>query len=114
MNLLDHAFEALLGGPVAQMRTAGLLRIHPPKRVTQEVELAFRYLADSCLLLVDRELESAHDLAQSLQGFISLAFPAQDHEIVGVGHDATAETLLQPELLPPQHESAHIQIRQQR
>jgi hypothetical protein len=27
--------------------------------VSREIELAFRYLADSCLLLVDRELQLA-------------------------------------------------------
>ena len=55
----------------------------------------------------------AHDLAQSLQRRFGLAPPAQDHEIVGVGHDASAEASLQPELLPSQHEPAHVQIRQQ-
>src|SRR2546425_213768 len=74
----------------------------------------FRDLADSCLLLVDRELQASHDLAQSLQGLSGLALPAQDHEIIGVGHDATAEASLQSELLPPQHEPPHIQISQQR
>src|ERR1700676_4245973 len=64
------------------------LLIHPPKRVAQEVKLPFRYLADSCLLLVDRELQLAHDLAQSLQRLFGFAPPTQDHEIVGVGHDA--------------------------
>jgi hypothetical protein len=63
---------------------------------------------------VDRQFQSSHDLAQSLQGLSGLALPAQDHEIIGVGHDTTAEALLQPELLPSQHEPAHIQIRQQR
>jgi len=79
-----------------------------PKRVSQEVELPFRYLADSCLLFVDRELQLAHDLAQSSQGLCGLAPPAQDHEVVGVGHDARAEASLQPELLPSQHEPAHV------
>src|SRR5258708_24715207 len=89
---------------------AGARRIYPPKRVPQEIELPFRDLADSCLLLVDRELQLAHDLAQSLPGLLGLALPAQDHEIVGIGHDATAEASLQPELLPSQHEPTHVQI----
>src|SRR5215208_4210357 len=80
---------------------------------TQEVELPFRYLADSCLLLVDRELQLAHDLAQPLQRLFGIALLAQDHEVVGVGHDASAEASLQPEQLPSQHEPAHVQIRQQ-
>ena len=65
------------------------------------------------VFLVDRELQLAHDLAQSLQSLFGVAFSAQDHEIVGVGHDASAEALLQPEHLPSQHEPAHVQIRQQ-
>ena len=58
------------------------------------------------LLIVDRELQLTHDLAQLLQRLIGSAFLAQDHEIVGVGHDTTAEASLQPELLPSQDEPA--------
>src|SRR5664280_679128 len=97
MDVLDHALDAFLRWPVPQVRLSGSRRIHPPKRVAQEVELPFRYLADSCLLIVDRELQLAHDLAQSLQRLLGFALPAQDHEIVGVGHDASAEASLQPE-----------------
>src|SRR5712691_9673369 len=114
MDFLDHALDTLLRRPVAQSCLPRACRIHPPKRVPQEIELAFRDLADPCLLLVDRELQSSHDLAQSLQSLSGLALPAQDHEIIGVGHDATAEASLQSELLPPQHEPPHIQISQQR
>ena len=39
-----------------------------PERVSQEVELSFRHFADPCLLLVHRQLQLAHDLAQALQG----------------------------------------------
>ena len=79
-----------------------------------EVELAIRHLADPCLLLVHRELQLAHNLAQLLQCLIGVAFLAQDHKIVGIGYDTTAEALLQSELLPSQHEPAHVYIRQQR
>jgi hypothetical protein len=92
----------------------GFRRIHPPKRISQELDLPVRDLADPCLFLVDRELQSSHDLAQSLQCRFGLALPAQNHEIVRVGHDATAEASLQPELPPSQHELAHVKIRQQR
>src|ERR1019366_4498623 len=68
MDFLDHALDTLLRRPVAQSCLPRACRIHPPKRVPQEIELAFRDLADSCLLLVDRELQASHDLAQSLQG----------------------------------------------
>ena len=43
-----------------------------------------------------------------------VALPAQDHEVVGIGDEASAEAVLQPELLPPQHKPAHVDIRQQR
>jgi hypothetical protein len=36
------------------------------------------------LLLVHRELQLAHDLAQSLQRLVGVAVPAQDHELVGI------------------------------
>src|SRR5665811_505752 len=99
MDLLHHALDALLRWPVSQARLAGSRRIHSSERVAQEVELSFRHVTDSCLLLVDRELQLAHDLAQLLQRLIGFAFPAQDHEIVGIGHDPTAEASLQPCLL---------------
>src|ERR1017187_9389216 len=63
--------------------------MHSSERVAQKVELFFRYLTDACLLPVDRELQLAHDLAQLLQRLIGFAFPAQDHEIVRVGHDTS-------------------------
>ncbi len=47
-------------------------------------------------------------------GLFGFALPAQDHEIVGIAHDARAKASLQPELLPSQHQPTHIQIRQQR
>src|SRR6202165_533052 len=114
MDFLNHALDALLRWPVTQARLAGSRRIHSSERVAQKIELSFRDLADSCLLLVDRELQLAHDLAQLLQSLIGIAFLAQDHKIVGIGHDTTVEALLQSELLPSQHEPAHVYIRQQR
>ena len=44
----------------------------------------------------------------------ALPVPAQDHEVVGIDHEPTAEALLQTELLPPQNKPAHVDIRQQR
>jgi len=60
-----------------------------------------------------RQLQLAHEFAQAPQGLFGLARPAQDHEIVGVGHDARAEASLQPEHLPSQHKPAHVEICQQ-
>src|SRR5512141_655158 len=42
MDLLDHSANALLRRPHAQSGLAGRLRIDPPERVPQEVELSFR------------------------------------------------------------------------
>src|SRR5271166_6864958 len=66
--------------PVADTGLTGLRRIHPPERVAQEVELALRHFTDARLLLVHRQLQLAHDLPQSLQGFFAFASSAQDHE----------------------------------
>src|SRR5262252_275731 len=49
MDLLDHTLDTLLRWPVSQARLAGSRRIHPSERVSQEVELSFRHLTDSCL-----------------------------------------------------------------
>ena len=57
----------------------------------QEVELPFRNLADACLFRVDRQLQLTHEFAHPMQCFFGLASSAQDHEIVGKGHDPTAE-----------------------
>src|SRR3982074_2712049 len=112
MDLLNHALDALLRWPVSQARLTGSRCVSPPERLAQEVEPSCRDLADSCLLLVDRELQLAHDLAQLLQRLVGFTLLAQDHEIIGVGHDTTAEALLKSELLPSQHEPAHVYIRQ--
>src|SRR5215470_9734723 len=114
MDFLNHTLDALLRWPITQACLAGSRRIHPSERVAQKIELSFRDLTDSCLLLVDRQLQLSHDLAQLLQGLFGFAFPTQDHEVVGVGHDARAEASLQPEHLPSQHEPAHVEICQQR
>ena len=37
-----------------------------------------------------------HDLEQSSQGLFGFASPAQDHEIVGVGHDRTIRSKHSP------------------
>src|SRR6516162_1286216 len=113
MDLLDHAFDALLRWPVSQAGLAGSRRIHPPKRISQEVELPVRDLADACLLLVHCQLQLAHDLAQVVQRLLCTAPSAQDHKIVGVSDEASAEASLKSQLLPPQHKPAHVQIRQQ-
>ena len=66
-----------------------------PERVAQKVELPFRDPANSCLLLVDRELQLAHDLAQLLQCLIGIALLAQDHKVSSAGEfhpRALAET----------------------
>ena len=72
----------------------------------------FRDLADPCLIFVHRQLQLAHDLAQMVQRRFGVAPPAQDHEVVGIDDEASAETSFKAELLPPQHEPAHVEIRQ--
>src|SRR5208282_16384 len=79
----------------------------------QEVELPFRDPADSCLLLVHRQLQLTHDLAQVMQRRFGAALSAQDHEVIRVGDEPSAEASLKAKLLPPQHEPPHVKIRQQ-
>ena len=86
----------------------------PPKRVAQKIERLSRRPADPRLLLVDRKPQLARHLMKVLQGLFGLAFPTQNYEIVCVDHKARAQAFLQPKLLPPQHQPAHIQVRQQR
>src|SRR5271154_398491 len=101
MDFLDRALNAFLRRPVADTGLAGPRRIHSPERVSQEVELALRRLADARLLLVHRQLQLAHDFPQSLQGRFGLAPSAQDHEVVGVGPEPRAKASLKPEHFHP-------------
>jgi hypothetical protein len=48
-----------------------------------------------------------------VQRLLGAAPSAQDHKVVGIGDEASAEALLKAELLPPQHKPAHVQICQQ-
>src|SRR6516165_11110744 len=113
MDLLDHAFDALLRWPVSQACLAGSRRIHPPKRISQEIELPVRNLADLRLLLVHCQLQLAHDFAQVVQRLLCAASAAQDHKVIRIDDEASAEASLKAELLPPQHKPAHVQIGQQ-
>src|ERR1700747_1230626 len=88
-------------------------RVHSSEREAQEVELAFRDLADLCLVLVHCQLQLAHDFAQAMQRRFGVAPPAQDHEVIGISDKASAKALLKAELLPPQHKPAHVDVRQQ-
>ena len=81
--------------------------------IAQEVELPVRNPADPCLLLVHCQLQLAHDLAQVVQRIFRVAPSAQDHKIVRIGDEPSAEALLKTELLPPQHKPAHVKVRQQ-
>ena len=112
MDLFDRPLVALLRWPLSLASLAGPRRIHPSERVTQEVELAFRDLADPCLILIHRQLQLAHDLAQMVQRRFGVALSAQDHEVVGIDDKASAEISLKAELLPPQHKPAHVDVRQ--
>src|ERR1700745_645454 len=81
-------------------------------REAQEVELAFRDLADLCLVLVHCQLQLTHDFAQAMQHRFGGGPPAQDHGVIGIDDKASAATSLKAELLPPQHKPAHVDVRQ--
>ena len=62
--------------------------------------------------LVDRQFQPPHHVAHRRQGVIRPA-TTQDHEVVGIVDDPGLITGLMPEGLPTQHETSHVQIRQQ-
>src|SRR6266480_3434646 len=113
-RLIRSCRHQLLAIAPCQAGLARRARVHSSEREAQEVELPFRDLADLCLVLVHRQLQLTHDFAQAMQRRFGVAPPAQDHEVIGIGDKASAKTLLKAELLPPQHEPAHVKIRQQR
>ena len=55
------------------------------------------------------EMFTAYELMQRRFG---VAPPAQDHQVIGIGDKASAETSLKAEHLPPQHKPAHVDVRQ--
>jgi hypothetical protein len=59
------------GWPLAQAGLSGSRRVHSPKRVS---DLAFRHLADLCLLIVHRELQPAQDLAHRCSASSAVLF----------------------------------------
>ena len=75
---------------------------------------AFRDLADLCLVLVHRQLQLTHDFVQAMQRRFGVAPRAQDHEVVGIGDQPSAEASLKAELLPAQHKPAHVDVREER
>src|SRR6478609_5346585 len=77
MDLVDHALDALLGRSQSQAGLARRWRVHSSEREAQEVELAFRDLADLCLVLVHCQLQLTHDFAQAMQRRFGVAPPAQ-------------------------------------
>jgi hypothetical protein len=82
---LRHGLDAFLRWPEAELGFSGPHRVHPPGRVSQEGELALRHLADSCLLLVDRQLQLAQEFAHPRQSPFGFPLPTQDHEVVSIG-----------------------------
>jgi len=112
MNLLDHALDALFEGRYPRYAFPVLAEYHPPKRVSQEVELAFRHLQIRCLLLVDRQLQLAHDLAQSCKA--SSLCPSDTGSRDRRRKSRCVSRGFAPaEHLPSQHERPHVKIRQQ-
>src|SRR5207249_3267896 len=64
------------------------------------------------LRLVHRQLQLRHHVPHRGEGFSGLA-PTTDHEVIGVVHDVRSETPLVSQLLPAEHEPAHVQIAEQ-
>ena len=112
MDFLNHALDTLLGRAHANVRAARLRPVQPTKRVSQEIEGLLRNLADSRFLLIDSELQLTHDLAQFLQSLFSLTCPAQNHQVIRIGHQFS-QGLGQPKLPPCQHKPAHVNVCQQ-
>src|ERR1700719_410546 len=97
---------------MVQPGLAGSWRVQATERIAQEVKLPVRNYADPCLLLVTCKLQLEISLAQVVQRLLRAAPSAQDHKIVRISDEASAEALLKTELLPPQHKPAHVKIGQ--
>src|SRR6476659_7827283 len=103
----DLLLKADPEGPTLIFHAALSTRLVSPRRtpfrvclqhtIAQEVKLPVRNPADPCLLLIHCQLQLAHDLAQMVQCVLRAAPSAQDHKIVRIGNEASAETSLKAE-----------------
>ena len=106
LNLLSCRTRAKIG-------PARLRRVAPAERVPQEVERFLGQPADACLRFVDRQLQPRHHVPHRVQRLFGRAATA-DHEVIGIVDDASLQAAARAQRFPAQHESPHVQIRQQR
>src|SRR6266496_4013275 len=104
---LTDANHPFLGRHGAQIGPPRLRRVAASERVSQKIELLFRQLADPRLRLVHRQFQLLHDSPHRGERFFRVA-PTADHQIVGIVNDVRSQTLLVPQLLPAEHEPAHV------
>src|SRR3954454_24200203 len=106
---LTDAGHPLLRWNSAQIGPPRFRRIATSKRIPQKVELLFRHPADPRLCLVYRQLQSAHDVPHRCKCIFCTPATA-DHQVISIIDDIRSETLLVSQLLPAEHEPAHVQI----
>src|SRR4029450_7252657 len=96
----------------AQIGPPRLWRIATSKRITQKIEFLFRHPADPRLRLVYRQLQPVHDVPHRRK-YIFCTPATADHQVISIIDDIRTETLLVSQLLPAEHEPAHVQIAEQ-
>jgi hypothetical protein len=112
----DGATDALHPFPRwhrAQIDPSPAHRVASPERVSQEVELLLRQLADPRLVLVHRQLQLRPHPPHRSQSLLR-SDSTTDDQIIGIINHVRLPTLLVPKFLPPQHEPSHVQIVEQR
>jgi DNA polymerase-4 len=100
---------------VAARKCAELVFVPPSfdvyREVSKQVQAIFK---DYTPLVEPLSLAEAYlDVTDNLRGIPTAWETAQDHKVVGVGHEPRAKASLKPKHLPSQHEPAHVNIRQQ-
>ena len=99
-----HSFLGRSGAPIGPPR---LWRVASTKRIPEKIELLFRQSTDPRLTFVHRQLQPRHHAPHRDQCLIGPS-TTTDHKIIGIVNDVRSQTLLVPELLPPEHEPTHV------
>ena len=80
--------------------------------MSKKVKLLSASIFDTGLRLVKREFQALHHAARPLQCLFRVS-ATENHEVVGVGDDASLPELSLPGYPPVLQEAIHVQVRKQ-
>src|SRR4029077_17590289 len=104
---LTNALYSFLGRSGAPIGPPRLRRVASTKRIPEKVEVLFRQATDPRLTIVHPQLQPRHHVPHLAQRLVRTGSTAE-HQAISIINDVRFQTLLMPELLPPEHEPTHV------